>query len=87
VPGCQVGQKRLARPAGRSGEESFSASGIAVGDKIFFTNDNAETFVLAAGGEFKLLHVNRLNERLLASPALVEGVWYQRTEKSLYAIS
>jgi hypothetical protein len=53
---------------------------------VYFTNDMGETFVLAAGREFKLLHVNRLNARVLASPALVDGVWYWRTDKELLAI-
>lgn len=74
---------------GRLGEaqrESFSASPIGVDGKVFVTNDAGETFVLAAGPEFKLLHVNRFNERTLASPALVDGLWYFRTEKHLMAI-
>jgi outer membrane protein assembly factor BamB len=74
---------------GRLGEarrEGFTASPVAVNDKIFFTNDNGETFVLKAGTSFALLHVNHLNERVLASPALVDGHWYFRTERHLIAI-
>jgi hypothetical protein len=67
-------------------KEGFSASPVAVGDKIFFTNDEGETFVVQAGPVFKLLHVNKLNARILASPALVDGVWYWRTDKELVAI-
>jgi outer membrane protein assembly factor BamB len=74
---------------GRLGEakrEGFSASPIAVGGKVFFTNDDGETFVLKAGREFNLLHVNNLGEPTLASPALVDGRWYFRTASSLLAI-
>ena len=74
---------------GRLGEarrESFSASPVAVDGKIFFTNDGGETFVLRAGDEFELLHVNRLDEQVLASPALVDGCWYIRTAGHLLAI-
>lgn len=71
---------------GDAARESFSASPVVVDDKVFFTNDMGETFVLAAGREFKLLHVNHLNARTLASPALVDGKWYWRTEKELLAI-
>jgi hypothetical protein len=42
--------------------------------------------VLQAGREFKLLHVNRLDEPVLASPALVDGTWYFRTHGHLIAI-
>ena len=38
------------------------------------------------GAEFKLLHVNRLGEKTLASPALVDGRWYIRTQKHLWCI-
>ena len=71
---------------GEAARESFSASPVVVDDKVFFTNDLGETFVLATGREFKLLHVNRLNARTLASPALVDGKWYWRTERELLAI-
>ncbi len=39
---------------------------MVVGGKVFFTNDEGVTFVLAAGREFKLLHENELGERVLA---------------------
>jgi outer membrane protein assembly factor BamB len=74
---------------GRLGEpkkEGFSASPIAHDGKVFFTNDDGETFVLQAGREFKLLHVNSLGEQTLASPALVDNRWYFRTSSSLIAI-
>ncbi len=74
---------------GRLGEaqrEGFSASPVAINGKVFISNDNGETFVLEAGPEFKLLHMNRLNSRTLASPALVDGRWYFRTENELICI-
>ena len=66
--------------------ELFTASPVGVDGKVFFTNDDGETFVLKAGPEFKLLGVNRLNERTLASPALVDGRWYFRTAAHLVCI-
>lgn len=66
--------------------EGFSASPVAVDGKVFFTNDEGETFVLKAGPAFELLHVNEMGEGILASPALVDGRWYIRTERGLYAI-
>ena len=38
------------------------------------------------GPEFKLLRVNELRAQVLASPALVDGTWYWRTDRSLLAI-
>ena len=75
-------QQRL----GRASREGFSASPIGVDGKIFFTNDQGQTFVLKAGPEFELLHSNEIGSRTLASPALVDGRWYIRTQTELIAI-
>jgi outer membrane protein assembly factor BamB len=74
---------------GRMGErakEGFSSSPVGADGKVFFTNDQGETFVLKAGATFELLHVNTLGARVLASPALVDGKWYFRTDRELIAI-
>ena len=75
-------QERL----GVAKREGFSASPVVVDGKVFFTNDDGETFVLRAGPKFELLHVNNIGERTLASPALVDGRWYIRTARHLFAI-
>ena len=82
VTGRAMWQGRL----GTAQREGFSASPVAVDGKVFFTNDDGETFVLRQGPTFELLRVNRLGERILASPALVDGRWYIRTDRSLLAI-
>jgi outer membrane protein assembly factor BamB len=64
----------------------ISSSPVAVDGKVFFTNEEGETFVLKAGKTFELLHVNKLNEPVLASPAMVDGTWYFRTPFHLMAI-
>jgi outer membrane protein assembly factor BamB len=71
---------------GTARREGFSASPVALDGKLFFTNDDGETFVLRAGPKFELLHVNNIGEGTLASPALVDGRWYIRTERHLVAI-
>jgi len=80
--GETVWQSRL----GEAYREGFSASPVVVDGKIFFTNDQGETFVLRGGSQFDLLHVNNIGERTLASPALVDGRWYIRTAGNLFAI-
>lgn len=80
--GATLFQGRL----GRAQREAFSASPVSVGGKVFFTNDDGETFVVQGGRQFKLLHVNQLGEPTLASPALVDGTWYFRTTSSLIAV-
>jgi outer membrane protein assembly factor BamB len=80
--GALVYQGRL----GVAQREGFSASPVAVNGKVFFTNDDGQTFVVQAGREFTLLHVNELGARTLASPALVDGTWYWRSDGQLVAI-
>ncbi len=71
---------------GDAAREGFSASPVGVDGKVFFTNDMGETFVLKAGKTFELLRVNRMNELMLASPAMVDGTWYFRTHGHLMAV-
>jgi outer membrane protein assembly factor BamB len=80
--GTPVYQERLGEPR----REGFSSSPVAVGNTLFFTNDDGETFVVEAGRTFTLRRINRLNARVLASPALVDGIWYWRTDRELLAI-
>ncbi|MDP6580181.1 MAG: PQQ-binding-like beta-propeller repeat protein [Vicinamibacterales bacterium] len=80
--GETVWQERLGRPR----REGISASPVVVDDKLFVTNDDGETFVLKTGPEFELLHINDIGARTLASPALVDGIWYIRTSQELFAI-
>ena len=80
--GTLVYQDRL----GVAQREGFSASPVHVNGKIFFTNDEGQTFVVQAGRKFNLLHTNDLGARTLASPALVDATWYWRTDEALLAI-
>jgi len=77
-----IGQLRL----GEAKREGFSASPVVVEGKVYFTNDDGETFVLSAAPDFKLLHVNRIGSPMLASPALVDGRWYFRTATHLVCV-
>ena len=82
ISGESIWQGRL----GVATREGFSASPVSVDGKVFFTNDEGETFVLRAGTAFELMHVNRLGAQVLASPALVDRKWYFRTDRELLAI-
>ena len=42
--------------------------------------------MLKAGKTFELLHVNKIDEPVLASPAMVDGTWYHRTPYHLMAV-
>jgi outer membrane protein assembly factor BamB len=83
---ARTGQSLYQGRLGVAQREGFSASPVAVDGKIFFTNDDGQTFVVRAGPKFELMHTNDLGEATLASPALVDGRWYFRTQRNLYAI-
>jgi outer membrane protein assembly factor BamB len=83
---ARTGKLMWQQRAGAAVKHGFSASPIGVNGKVFFTNDDGETFVLAAGPKFELLRINRLHAKTLASPALVDGRWYFRTERELLCV-
>ncbi len=64
----------------------FSASPILVDDKIYYTDESGKTTVIATGREFKILAENELNERTLASPAVVGNALIMRTADAIYRI-
>lgn len=80
--GTVMWQQRL----GRAIREGISASPVVVDNKVFVTSDDGVTFVLKTGPEFELLHMNDIGAQTLASPALVDGIWYIRTVDELIAI-
>lgn len=78
-----VWRERL--PAETTGE-AYSASPIGVDGRVYFTRDSGETFVLRAGPDFEVLQVNQVGEPMLASPALLNGRWYMRTQGHLICV-
>ena len=65
---------------------AFTTSPWAYNGKLFCLSEEGQTFVIAAGEEFKLLHKNDLDDFTLASPALVGDRMLLRTEHRLYSI-
>ncbi|HWS90385.1 MAG TPA: PQQ-binding-like beta-propeller repeat protein [Pyrinomonadaceae bacterium] len=65
---------------------AFTTSPWAYNGKLFCLSEEGQTFVVAAGEKFQLLHVNELDEMALASPALVGERLLIRTEGRLYSI-
>ena len=65
---------------------AFTTSPWAYNGKLFCLSEEGQTFVIAAGEEFRLLHVNELDDMAQASPALVGDRLLIRTEQRLYSI-
>lgn len=79
---------------GKTGEEiyrtrlggSCNSSPVAGGGKIYFSNNNGQTFVVKAGRQFELLATNELGERITASPAISGNNLIYRTDSHVYSI-
>jgi outer membrane protein assembly factor BamB len=65
---------------------SFSSSPLLADGRIYVSNREGETYVIAPGREFKQLAKNTLDGAIMASPAAVDGALIIRTEKGLYRI-
>jgi outer membrane protein assembly factor BamB len=65
---------------------AFTTSPWAYNGKLFCLSEEGQTFVITTGEEFKLLHVNELDDFSQASPALVGERLLIRTEHRLYSI-
>jgi outer membrane protein assembly factor BamB len=58
---------------------------VAADNKIYIASADGVVVVLEAGEELKILARNELDGPILATPALVDGKIYLRTESHLYA--
>jgi outer membrane protein assembly factor BamB len=65
---------------------SYSASPVSVAGRIYFSSEEGETTVIAAGNAFQKVAVNRLDGRFLASIAVAPGAFFLRSDTHLYRI-
>ena len=65
---------------------TYSGSPVLADGKIYITNEDGLTTVVAAGPKFEVLAENPLNDYVLSSPAISDGRIYIRTGQYLYAI-
>ena len=63
-----------------------SASPVYGDGKLYMSNRNGETFVLKPGDEYQLVAKNKLDSRIMGSPAISENSLIIRTENYLYRI-
>lgn len=62
----------------------FHPSPIAADGRVYVASNAGDVYVLAAGGEWKVLGVNSLGEELSATPAIAGDALYVRTSERLY---
>jgi len=80
--GAQVYQTRL----GAVGA-SFAASPVAADGRLFFASETGEVYVLRAGPEFELLATNVMDEVVMATPALSDGLMVVRTTGNVVGLA
>ena len=63
----------------------YYSSPVAADNKIYIASAEGVVVVLDAGKQLKILSTNNLDSAILATPAIVDGNLYVRTEDYLYA--
>lgn len=66
---------------------TFTASPIAVGDRLLLTSEDGDTFVVKAGPVHEVVATNPIGEPVYASLAVARGTIFIRGERHLFAIS
>jgi outer membrane protein assembly factor BamB len=64
----------------------YSASPVLAEGRIYFSSEEGEFPVIAAGRKYELLATNRLDDGCMASPAIAGRALYIRTKKAIYRI-
>ncbi|MFC2117725.1 PQQ-binding-like beta-propeller repeat protein [Bacteroidota bacterium] len=65
----------------------ISSSGVATDNKLYFTSEKGDVFVIRAGPEFELLAKNPLNDLHMSTPAITKGAIYFRTQHYVIAVA
>jgi hypothetical protein len=91
-PGGQPGRRggRGGRGGGRGGFNNDYSSPVIADDKLYYVKKSGETFVFSLTDELKQLSVNRVtqeSEEFSATPAVVDGEIFIRSNKHLYCIA
>ena len=83
---CRVAETGKLVYSGRMGVlGDYYSSPVAADDKVYIASAEGVVVVLDAVEELKILARNQLESAILATPALVDGKIYVRTESHLYA--
>jgi outer membrane protein assembly factor BamB len=66
--------------------QGFTASPVAAGGTLYFTDERGEVFVVPASEKFSVTATNKLGGICLSTPAISEGTLFFRTTEKLIAI-
>ena len=68
------------------GGGAFSASPVAADGKLYLASEDGDVFVVQAGREYVELAKNPMNEVIMASPAISDGLIFIRTLGHVWGI-
>jgi outer membrane protein assembly factor BamB len=75
-------QVRLPRPY------NFKSSPVGANGKLYLASEDGDVIILKMGEKFEVLATNRLEDQVfIASPVILEGDLFLRSQNSLYCIS
>lgn len=69
------------------GRTAFTASPVAADDKVYFTSEEGDVFVIEAQAELGVISINHMGETCLATPAISQGRIYIRGRRHLFCIA
>ncbi len=81
----KTGEKLYQQRLG-GGTSGFTPSPVLAGGKLYVTNEDGHTYVIAKGGEYKLLNENELGETVMTTPAISGDVLFIRGRRHVFAI-
>jgi outer membrane protein assembly factor BamB len=68
------------------GGDSYTASPVAADGRLYFASEQGEVRVVKAGPEFELLATNKLDDYIMATPAISNGSLFVRSQHYLFAL-
>jgi outer membrane protein assembly factor BamB len=81
---ARTGEKIYQQRLGTGGY--FTASPVAGGGKLYFTNEDGDVYVVRAGPEYELLAQNHMGDVSMATPAITGSILLYRTQHHLFAL-
>jgi outer membrane protein assembly factor BamB len=83
---CRAADSGKLLYSGRLGAPGdYYSSPVAADGKVYIASSEGQVVVLGAGEDLKILANNKLDGGIMATPALVDGKIYVRTDTRLYA--
>lgn len=81
--GIEVYRRRMRADGGSL---SFTASPVAADGHLYLTAEDGRVLVVKTGPEYELVGVNKLDDPILATPAIARGAMYFRTQSRMVAV-